>query len=328
MTERNIARGACDPQLAAFLRLAGIAEADLQVLTSGLSAKRFYRVAGRNLVVLDARTVVGLTERYAAIAHAISDHGSLVPKVHFVDHVCGFALVEYLGDRPLAQVIDQAIDKRSWFLTATRALAALHGLKPPDTVPVPRMSAERIAAEVQMFGQIASAKLGIGDLDSATFLREYQNIWKELSEIFPAHQQLVLGDFEPENLMVVEISHSIHVGILDFDEAFTGDHTYDLACLVESARRKTEKSIIVDCINLYSNITGQDVREITRRVSLWSVQRHLRILGIFLDTNKIPLGRFDRYIPNLMDCVRRNLQIEEFSSLRYLMVRSGILSRG
>jgi N-acetylmuramate 1-kinase len=313
-----------DRQLPAFLTATGFADAKLLPLTSGLSAKRFYRIPGQDLVVLDARSVPGLTLRYEAIALAIAGQGGIVPRVHFADHETGFALVDYLGACPLSQLIDQSLNEPGYFLAATRALAGLHCLVPPAALKLPEMSSRRIASETLVFGRIAAQRLGKG-YDSLDFINEYEDVWARLSQDFPQQEHLVLADFEPENLMHLEGIDAPQIGILDFDEAFIGDQAYDLASLVESARRTTDQNIVAECIALYASMTEANVTALTERVKLWSLQRHLRILGIFLDRNKPSHGRFDKYVPNLVACISRNLTLEQAGPLRRLLTGTGIL---
>ena len=90
----------------------------------------------------------------------------------------------------------------------------------------------------------------------------------------------VLRDFHAENIMLVEGQDGIaHYGLLDFQDALVGHPAYDLASVLEDARRDVSPAVETAMLARYSQATGRDIEH-----AYWALaaQRNTRILGVFV----------------------------------------------
>ena len=91
----------------------------------------------------------------------------------------------------------------------------------------------------------------------------------------------VLRDYHAENIMLVEGRGGVaHFGLLDFQDALAGHPAYDLASVLEDARRDGPEAIERAMIDRYVAATGHgDAFE--RAYWALAAQRNTRILGVF-----------------------------------------------
>jgi hypothetical protein len=91
----------------------------------------------------------------------------------------------------------------------------------------------------------------------------------------------VLRDYHAENVMLVAGRHGIErFGLLDFQDARNGHPAYDLASVLEDARRDVPPEIERDMIDRYVAATGHGP-EFERAYWALAAQRNTRILGVF-----------------------------------------------
>src|SRR5690606_32878987 len=92
----------------------------------------------------------------------------------------------------------------------------------------------------------------------------------------------VLRDFHAENIMLLGGREGIaHFGLLDFQDALVGHPAYDLASVLEDARRDVTPAVEAAMLDRYVAATARDDRF---RAAYWALaaQRNTRILGVFV----------------------------------------------
>jgi hypothetical protein len=91
----------------------------------------------------------------------------------------------------------------------------------------------------------------------------------------------VLRDYHAENIMLVEGRQGVaHFGLLDFQDALAGHPAYDLASVLEDARRDVSPEIERAMIERYVIATGHG-EALERAYWALAAQRNTRILGVF-----------------------------------------------
>ena len=89
-------------------------------------------------------------------------------------------------------------------------------------------------------------------------------------------------DYHAENLVwLPDRTDDARIGILDFQDAVAAHPAYDLASLLQDARRDVPVALEEAMIARFCAKTGRDPEPFRAAYALQSVQRHLRILGIF-----------------------------------------------
>jgi aminoglycoside/choline kinase family phosphotransferase len=91
----------------------------------------------------------------------------------------------------------------------------------------------------------------------------------------------VLRDYHAENIMLVADREGVaHFGLLDFQDALAGHPAYDLASVLEDARRDVSPEIERAMIDRYVAATGLS-GAFERAYWALAAQRNTRILGVF-----------------------------------------------
>jgi aminoglycoside/choline kinase family phosphotransferase len=69
--------------------------------------------------------------------------------------------------------------------------------------------------------------------------------------------------------------------MIDYQDALWGDPAYDVASLLEDARRDVADTTVADCFARYVTAIGEDVHAFAARYSVIAAQRNAKIIGIF-----------------------------------------------
>jgi hypothetical protein len=127
----------------------------------------------------------------------------------------------------------------------------------------------------------------------------------------------VLRDYHAENIMLVEGRGGIsHIGLLDFQDAVAGHPAYDLASVLEDARRDVTPSIERAMLERYMNATGQDT---DFEGAYWALaaQRNTRILGVFTRLWKRDgKSHYTGFQPRMWGLLERNLAFPALAPVR------------
>lgn len=300
-----------------FLERAGWGAAELAPLAGDASARRYARLErdGKRAVLMDADPATGedVTPFLRVAAH-LREAQLSVPAILAADTGRGFVLLEDFGDALFARLIkaDPSVEE-TLYAAATDLLVALH------RAPVPgwamRYDAATMAASLQpawdWYIDRNAGPAGGG--------------WRDFTAAFEAEcvateEPFVLlhRDYHAENLVWLPARDGVaRVGLLDFQDALTGHPAYDLASLLQDARRDVDQGLEARMIARFLAATRHPERPFRRAYALQGVQRHLRILGIFanLAANR---GKpaYLKLMPRVRAALDRNLAHPELAVLR------------
>ena len=107
------------------------------------------------------------------------------------------------------------------------------------------------------------------------------------------------------------------VGILDFQDAVLGSSSYDLISIIEDVRRPISKNLKNILIKYFIDLTGYDPNQLEKELAFYSVQRNLKILGIFSRLNlRDNKSKYMRYNDNAWKYIKSNLNNPTMSDLK------------
>jgi hypothetical protein len=133
--------------------------------------------------------------------------------------------------------------------------------------------------ELQLFPEWYCPALGL-DVD----VEGYRGAWRTvLGQVAgDGHGPVtVLRDYHAENIMLVDGETGVrHFGLLDFQDAVVGHPAYDLASVLEDARRDVSPDVERAMLDRYVAAT---VPQADFEAAYWvlAAQRNTRILGVF-----------------------------------------------
>lgn len=260
------------------------AGAKLMPLAGDASNRTYFRLTssatGEQAVLMDADPETGEDVRpFVRVAEYLRGIGLSAPKILSCDEDFGFLLLEDLGDGLFARVIPNQPDlERPLYEAATDVLVHLHQSPVLDVDSYsPSMMAERSALA---FSYYASGITGENKPEvHQRFMELFEDI---LVRTTGGPKVVVLRDYHAENLLWLEQRSGLaRVGLLDFQDAMLGHPAYDLMSLLQDIRRTVPAGIELTMINRYLKATSIDEHAFRTAYAVLSVQRNLRILGVF-----------------------------------------------
>lgn len=261
-------------EIARFLHAHGWAEARVEPLAGDASARRYFRLRGAEGSAVLMDDPGGAVDRYLAMTHWLRQRGFHAPAVLAQAVAQGLLLVEDLGDDLVARVLDRQPEATpTIYDRIVDLIADLHSHRPPDFVPA--LDGPELAQQVGMFAAhypAAAGALGAG----AGVADAIASLHAQLcADAIPV---LSLRDFHTENLIW---RGDAPLGLLDFQDAVATHPAYELASVLQDARRDVSPDIEARAIARYLAATGLDDERFLAAYALLGAQRNLRIMGIF-----------------------------------------------
>jgi hypothetical protein len=268
------------PEAHEFLARCGWEGARIEPLAGDASFRRYFRVvdSGRTAVLMDAPPPHEDVRPFVAIAEWLHSVGLSAPEILARDIDNGLLLLGDFGDWRLREFLDRdPARERELYELATDVLIHLHQHPPMQGLPPHGLS--QWLDEVALFTDWYCPALGL-----AIDVPGYRAAWTEALQPVASDglgPVTVLRDYHAENVMLVGGREGVrHFGLLDFQDALVGHPAYDLASVLEDARRDVPPEIEGAMIDRYVASTG--AREAFER-AYWALaaQRNTRILGVF-----------------------------------------------
>ena len=263
-----------------FLQRAGWGGARIEPLAGDASFRRYFRVIGESgqAVLMDAPPPHEDPRPFIAVAEWLVGHGLNAPEILARDLDRGLLLLSDFGDVRLRETLDAEPQReRELYERATDVLIHLHGHAPMPGLP--KHGLDQWLEELKLFTEWYCPAVGV-DADAAAYLAAWREVLGPVAQdgLGPV---TVLRDYHAENVMLVEGRHGVaHFGLLDFQDALCGHPAYDLASVLEDARRDVSPDIERAMIDRYVAATGSGDR-FERAYWALAAQRNTRILGVF-----------------------------------------------
>jgi aminoglycoside/choline kinase family phosphotransferase len=250
------------------------------------SFRRYFRVTladGATHIVMDAPPEHEDCRPYLKVASLLGDAGVHVPKVFAEDLSQGFLLLSDLGNTTYLSALqaDPACAP-SLYRDASSALIAIQKASKPDVLP--EYDRALLSRELQLFPDWYIARhLGItlSESQQTVLAASFEKI---LANNLAQPQVFVHRDYHSRNLMLSEPNP----GVLDFQDAVYGPHTYDLVSLFRDAYISWEEEQELDWAIRYWEMARKaslpvpaDFYDFWRDYEWMGAQRQIKVLGIF-----------------------------------------------
>jgi len=252
---------------------------------------------------------------FIAIDRGLRAVGFSAPRIYDCDLVGGLALIEDLGAE---WIVDNGVPIADRYMEAAAALASLHGMNLPETIPVtdtqdytiPPFDLDALSIEVELIldwyaPHIAGVSLASGA--KSTFV----NLWRHaLNEIVSQPTTWMLRDYHSPNILWLPGREGLaRVGMIDFQDCVLGHPAYDVVSLLQDARIDVPNDLELKLLGHYSRLRRAsddtfDLMTFARAYALLGAQRATKILGIFARLDKrdhkpqylAHLPRIERYL--------------------------------
>lgn len=222
-----------------------------------------------------------------------------VPDIIARDIERGFLLLQDFGSVEFAHLICDDDKRQQYYTNALKTLVQLQTLS--TEVDLPAYDNDKLAAEMALFIEWFLPYVGVSMSDEAT------DIWQAftshlLDKIALQPKVVVHRDYHSRNLMADKGSDAL--GVIDFQDAVIGAYTYDLVSLVRDAYVGFDEYWVNARIGEFHLLKGLNISldDFTKEVNIMGVQRHLKVLGIFIRLSQRD-GK-DRYLADIPKVMR------------------------
>lgn len=273
--------------VAEFLQTSGWGPAERQPLAGDMSSRRYSRLS------MDSRTAILMESSapctdFARMTDWLAGIGLSVPKILSEKSDMGLLLLEDFGDTSLKSELESRLASTTKiFQNCISVLLKIRAADPPAlTAPD--------AHELMIWTAPVWEHYAVGASASLQPLRE--RLCDILERALKGKRTVSLRDFHSENIMWLPArSGYAGLGLLDYQDAFLTHPVYDLMSLLTDARTWVSREIRQDVLRAYLRRSGDSSADFTEAFAAFSIQRNLRILGVFAAAKKPPEAMVPTY---------------------------------
>ena len=303
-------------------------------LSNDASLRRYFRIehvrtnnADRNInntyVVVDCSLKKSMLLNFIKVQKLLRAKRISVPKIYKLDTKLGFSILEDLGDKTFLQM--QKINNTPKLDDYRCAITTLIDLQKITAAAIVKNYTKKVLlTEMQLFIAWYLVKYKNYELD-ANSRQKLENIFNYLSKnIIKQKQVFTHRDYHSRNIMVCGGGATRKkLVLIDFQDALIGAYTYDLCSLLKDAYIKLPAKILKTLLSEYYHKAkfalelDVDYKNYLRDFDLTSIQRQLKVLGIFarlsLRDNK------NKYLANMPIVFNYVLETsKKYPELKYL----------
>lgn len=306
-------------QINNFLKNNQIETKNLIPIKNDASFRKYFRVDKK--ILMDADPNLGEdVGSFININHVLREFKLNVPEIFTIDKENGFLLLEDLGENIFSQILNSE-NEEQLYKQAIDVLVEIYKKdlnKFSNFTFLEKYSVEKLQDESQLFIEWylkKYLKINITDTDIKNFKDIINKIFNNLDTKF---EKLVLRDYHVDNLILQKSKLGLkQVGILDFQDAVLGSSSYDLISIIEDVRRPISKDLKNILIKYFIDSTGYDPNQLEKELAFYSVQRNLKILGIFSRLNlRDNKSKYMGYNDNAWKYIESNLNNPTMSDLK------------
>ena len=306
-------------QINNFLKNNQIETKNLIPIKNDASFRKYFRVDKK--ILMDADPHLGEdVGSFININHVLREFKLNVPEIFTIDKENGFLLLEDLGENIFSQILNSE-NEEQLYKQAIDVLVEIYKKdlnKFSNFTFLENFSVEKLQDESQLFIEWylkKYLKINITDTDIKNFKDIINKIFNNLDTKF---EKLVLRDYHVDNLILQKSKLGLkQVGILDFQDAVLGSSSYDLISIIEDVRRPISKDLKNILIKYFIDSTGYDPNQLEKELAFYSVQRNLKILGIFSRLNlRDNKSKYMGYNDNAWKYIESNLNNPTMSDLK------------
>ena len=305
----------------AFLADSPWRDAQHRPLKGDASFRRYVRLEGgpKPAMLMDAPPPREDVRPFMTVARHLTDMGFSAPEIYQDNASAGLLVIEDLGDETYTRRLADGGDEAALYALAVDTLIALHRQPRAPSVAVPPYDEAKLLEEalllVDWFLPAAT-----GRATPAPLREDYRDLWRRLLPAADAAPPtLVLRDYHVDNLMWLEGRDGVRrCGLLDFQDAVIGSPAYDLASLLEDARRDVPGDLAAAMTARYFDAFPKiDRAGFETAGAVLAAQRNCKIIGIFTrllarDGKDIYL----RHIPRVWRLLERDVRRPALAPLR------------
>ena len=265
-----------------FLIRNKISNYKLEQIRSDASFREYYRVLDKNLLIMYAPKDKGESlVNFEKINKVLSSINLSVSKIYDADYQNDLLLIEDFGNDIFSTKLNHSNEK-DLYEKAINLLSIIHNNSDLEVQNLKKYNFEILLNESLLFIEWyleKHLKLNLNNSEK----NEFQNILeRQFNSLTLKQNSLVLRDFHVDNLIYLDERDGINqLGLIDYQDALVGSSVYDFTSLIEDVRHPIQDDLKNSLVETFSKLISVDQNELKRGISFYSIQRNLKIVGIF-----------------------------------------------
>jgi N-acetylmuramate 1-kinase len=303
-----------------FLKAEGWGDAELVPFAADASFRRYFRLRGvrRTALLMDAPPPKERTEPFTNIALHLRRLGLSAPEVLAADHAHGWLLLEDFGDQTFTKLLARGHDEMQLYELACDALLELQQHPAVNTLALPAYDTQALLGEAALFVEwfVPATSQSSEKPSKDAYLQAWTDVLAALPALEPT---LVLRDYHVDNLMLVAgRAGNAACGLLDFQDALRGCPAYDLASLLEDARRDVSADVVNAMQARYLAAQASvDAGQLQCAYTILAAQRHAKVAGIFVRLwQRDGKPHYLRHLPRVLHYLQGHLAKPELAPVQ------------
>ena len=256
----------------------------INFLAGDASFRRYARISLNNktFMLMDAPPEKEDCRPFVSIDEFFDKNGVRVPHIVAKDLEQGFLLLEDFGDVLLSTLLnDQTVDAH--YEQSFKQLIQLQTIDGVDHFPA--YTYDKLISEMTLLTDwlLPSLQIQPTEAEQALIKRTFAIL---ANAALAQPQVIVHRDFHSRNLMILK--DETEQGVIDFQDAVIGADTYDLISITRDAYVQWNPERVYTWFKVFYDLLpnsakeGRDFEQFKQDADLMAIQRHIKILGIFV----------------------------------------------
>ena len=301
----------------------------LKKISGDASFREFYRLKKGNrtsIIVKANKEKFKNLVSYAIINKILKKNKINAPKLISNHYQHNMIEISDLGKKSFYDIILKKKNKFNYYKKLIQIILKLQKIKIRKNyhlgkykLKLQKYSLQNLHKESDLFFdwylKFSSKNLKIGKIKRILKI-ELNKIYKK---IYFKNNIFVHRDFHASNIMVNKKAF----GLIDSQDAIIGNPLYDVASLIDDVRIKLPTNLQNKLLNFYyskSKLKGENFQNLKNDYDILSVQRNLKILGIFVRLSRRDNKSFYlKFLPHTWSLINRRLKNPIFKNFQFLL---------
>ena len=310
-----------------FLKKNYIENSKIKEIKGDASFRKYFRIYQKNksyILASAEKEKKSNILNYILINNFLSKRGISVPQVIDYNYKNGLALLQDLGDKTYLQLIRKSKNKFSIYQSLIKYLIKLQRINFKTNIfRFNKYNFRILKKEIDLFfiwylPHVLKLK------NNSKIKKLRQLLLSILKNNFIKNNCFVHRDFHVSNLMVNKKGSKNKIGIIDSQDALIGSRAYDVLSLIDDVRIKTSPNLKQKLLNYYLLLAKKeknfDIKQFKKEFSILSVQRAIKIIGIFSRLFKRDKkSKYLKLIPYTWTILNKRLEDPIFKEVRIII---------
>ena len=300
----------------------------IKKISGDASFREFYRVKKNNktsIIIFAKKEKFKNLIVYCVVNKILNEHKILSPKLIKNYYKDNMIEITDLGDKSFYEHIKNKKNKLLDYKKLIEIILKLQKIKPREfyyfrknKIKFIKYSLNQLHKESDLFFdwylKFTIKNKNLSKIKKA-LRQELNSIYKKLhfKNVYFTHR-----DFHASNIML----NNKKLGVIDSQDAIIGNPLYDVASLIDDVRIKLPENLKDNLFKYYelqSKLKINKVYDLKNDFDILSVQRNLKILGIFVRLYKRDQkSNYLKYLPNTWSIIEKRMKNSIFDKLNML----------